>query len=289
MDNCKYAFVHILSTGAILTTLLFGFWCRSFTFEAKTYELSLGGQTISIEADDLHFSPWFTQKTDVSSVIVSGSGSDATITVNTVDSCVEWGTDEDTKWLFVKYVTIITPALGGIMGLMMCAAPCLGDVISKAWHCMALTFIVVLTTLQGLAFLIYNSNACTENPVLSAVNAEITAFAKTTGFNVSTISNGALWETECSWDQGSTCNVVSTVFWCLTGVAMLVLGAPSATDGENDNDEVIDDALEDGEKGDDEKQEQPLAAEGPDADGDNRQGEGDDNFDIGDSGDIEVK
>jgi hypothetical protein len=67
---------------------------------------------------------------------------------------------------------------------------------------------VLVTSFQGLTFLVYPSSLCTDNPIIAMMGWE------------------GSFEPECAWDQGTTCNVISTVLWFLTGVCMLVQGPP---------------------------------------------------------------
>jgi hypothetical protein len=255
-------------------TLLFGFWCRTFTFDANSYKV--GEATVS--ADDLHFSPWYMQKTTLEDSYVS----DGTLYYTVRDECVTWGEDEDTKWNFVKAITIITPILGGILSLMVCMSACGISSVIKMWHCIAMTYIVVLTLFQGLGFLIFQSNACEENPVKRKLENELAkvaekypnltnAIASSGAFDklTNTTDGGIIWDSDCSWDKGSTFNVVAVVCWFLAGAFMLVLGAPASEDmGEGDEpapaakgeeEEEIDDG-----KGE-EPQEQAAAEESGDA------------------------
>ena len=100
---------------------------------------------------------------------------------------------------------------------------------------MGLTFIIVLTLFQGLTFLIFKSNACEDNPVTRALKEELSSYARTNGITAREEANfnltiDQLWEDECSWDSGSSANVVAVICWFLAGVFMLGLGAPSGQD-----------------------------------------------------------
>ncbi|KAL7577852.1 hypothetical protein ACA910_010598 [Epithemia clementina (nom. ined.)] len=258
----------ILSVGGLLLTLLFGFWCRSFSFDANDYNILVLGQNVTVAASDLHFSPWYMLKTVIQDSYVSSG----TLYVTTRDECIEWGDDEDTKWKFVKAITVIIPVIGGILSCMLCMTPCASEMIGKFWHCMALTYIVVLTLFQGLAFLIFQSNACEENPVVRSLTEQlqnlVTQLPAFSGQDTTAFANmtdaGVIWENDCSWDKGSSFNVAAVVCWFLAGVAMLAVGAPrgeeddgvegAAAAGGTPDEEVDDDKAED-------KKEQPLAGE----------------------------
>jgi hypothetical protein len=71
---------------------------------------------------------------------------------------------------------------------------------------------ILLAPFQGLLFLLFQSNACQENPVVANIEE---AFARVD-----------LYEAECSWDAGSTANVFSVFLWFAAGVLLLVMGAP---------------------------------------------------------------
>lgn len=111
------------------------------------------------------------------------------------------GIEADSKLKTVRAFTIITPIIGGLLTFSLWLAPCLYLYSASSWKCTALTFMVLLTTFQGLTFLIFQSSLCTGSYL--------------------SVSLG-----ECQWDQGSTANVLSVIFWFLTGLAMLAVGVP---------------------------------------------------------------
>ena len=221
-------------------------------FEATSFELEQGDQTFTIQVSDLHFSPWRRMKT--TRTMEPGEG---LASITTEDECVSWGSDMDTKWVFVRAITVITPVVGGIMTLVLFMTPCLPKLVAKAWYGMAATYIVLLTLFQGLGFLIYRTNACEENPVARAFTDEITTYAESEGIDTSQdpvfdFDAAKLWDDECSWDKGSSLNVVSVVCWFLAGLVMLALGPPTGGGEEST-------PVEQG-KGE-EQQEQPAAQE----------------------------
>ena len=226
----------LLSIGGLITTMLFGFWCQSFAFEGKNYDFTVGEENVKIDVRDLHFSPWYRQRTTLQDIFLELDG--LTVTVTTRDECVTWGEDEDSKWIFVRAITVITPIIGGIFAVMLCmmqvCPPCT-PIVRKSWNCMGLTFILVLTLFQGLAFLIFRSNACEENPFVRHLTKIIEGTLEDRGVSTSQepafdFRSGILWENECSWDKGSSANVAAVVFWFLAGAVMLALGAPASPD-----------------------------------------------------------
>jgi len=214
---CKWICPAICSIAAIITANTFAFWCRSFKFESNAVDVPPSLEPIlgdEFALETLHFSPWTQLKTSTSIVI---DGSD--VTIYTRDECVDWDNDNDmdTKWVFVRAATIITPVLGLIFTCLICCTPCLSEGVAKLWHGMSMCFILVLTLFQGLTFLIYRSNACDRNEVVGDIGNLLR--------NV-TNSSFAFYDEECDWDEGSNSNIVATCCWFLTGVCMLLLGVP---------------------------------------------------------------
>ncbi|KAL7567053.1 hypothetical protein ACA910_002780 [Epithemia clementina (nom. ined.)] len=216
-------------------------------------------------------------------VIQDAYVSSGTFYVTTRDECVEWGDDEDNKWKFVKAITVITPVIGGILSCMLCLTPCASKIIGKFWHCMALTYIVVLTMIQGLAFLIFQSTACEDNPTVRALTEQVEnliimqvpGLSGRSDIELAAISSrdtlsidlsSFVWKTDCSWDKGSSFNVAAVVCWFLAGAAMLTIGAPRSESDDGVEGAVAaaatgtpEEEVDDGEAGD--KKEQPLAGE----------------------------
>jgi len=77
----------------------------------------------------------------------------------------------------------------------------------------ALTFAITLTFFQGLTFLFLQSSACSDNP-LYASGAQSDAMTE------------QYYKDECTWDKGMSWNVAATILWFLTGVSMVIIGAP---------------------------------------------------------------
>lgn len=72
--------------------------------------------------------------------------------------------------------------------------------------------IIILPLFQGLTFLIFQSNACENNPVVSAIG---------------TVGTVDLYENACQWSDGLNANVTACVLWFAAGVYMLAIGAPT--------------------------------------------------------------
>ncbi|KAL7555358.1 hypothetical protein ACA910_007087 [Epithemia clementina (nom. ined.)] len=106
----------------------------------------------------------------------------------TKSECIDWQFDPDidSKWKAVRAFTIINGILGGFLTLPLWFIP-------------------------GLTFLIFQSNACNANAAIQNFEARF---------------NSYFFEDKCSWDAGSTANVISVLLWFLTGVRMLIVGPP---------------------------------------------------------------
>jgi hypothetical protein len=182
----------VLASFAFMTSFISSFWCESIKFTALES---------SQDRPDIRAGIWYIQDTELQEIA-------GKYVVREV--CVEYpsGTDLDSEWKTVRAFTIITPVIGGILTVGLWIAPCLYFLNETTWRSVALLFIVVITLFQGLTFLLFESVACTDSPILDFLGAT------------------ELYEDECEWDSGTTANVVSTVLWFCTGLAMLALGAP---------------------------------------------------------------
>lgn len=183
----------ILASFALILSFVSNFWCESIKFTALER---------SNDLPDIRAGIWYRQDTQLQEI---GGGY---FVVR--DVCVDYpsGTDLDSEWKTVRAFTIITPVIGGILTVALWIAPCLYFFNDTTWRSVALLFIVVMTLFQGLTFLLFQSVACTDSPLLGFLGAT------------------ELYDNECEFDSGSTANVVSTVMWFCTGLAMLALGPP---------------------------------------------------------------
>lgn len=185
--------------------MTFSFWCESIKFQAK--ESGGGNSSMTSIEDDLHLGPWYQLQVILEPLQVGGYSQ-----IRTTSSCVDFEFDVtmDSKWKTVRAFTIITALLGGFLTIPLWFIPFfgLGRIAKSTWNSAALVFGVVLTFCQGLTFLIFQSNACNASAVMFPTNFV------------------SYWEEECSWDSGSTANVIAVVGWLLTGMVMLISGPP---------------------------------------------------------------
>ena len=200
---------------AVMCSFISSFWCESIKFEATgVYNASV----ISGTPKDVQVGAWYTKGTEVIQV---GTGSDATFFVREVCNSYSNDIEIDAKWKTVRAFSIMAPIIGSIAAVFVLFANCLYFFNAKTWKSMAMLFIVILTLFQGLTFLLLNSNACSENPLLA--EAPPSGFAQDAW--ISFIDTA--YKQDCTWDAGMTTNVVAVVSWFLTGVAMLAVGVPT--------------------------------------------------------------
>mmetsp|Transcript_14022 Transcript_14022/g.38752 ORF Transcript_14022/g.38752 Transcript_14022/m.38752 type:complete len:261 (+) Transcript_14022:91-873(+) len=195
---------------AVIASAIFAFFCKSVKIEA----ISVEGADFLLGNNDLRFGPWTQLRTKVIDV---GPG----LTIQTQDSCVEWDNnpDIDSKWTAVRAFTIITVVLGALLTLIVSMADCIRPShIAPLWRPISGCFLIVLPLFQGLTFLLFRSDACDANAVTRNLERE----------HGSDEWAPRLYEEECSWDTGSSANVISVVLWFATGVAMFVTGPPAA-------------------------------------------------------------
>lgn len=179
-----------------MTSFLANFWCETIAFPPTAD---------SVVEGSMQFGPWYQSDLQESTVNVGG---EPKIFVSNV--CVQFpaGTYIDPKLKTVRAFSIIVAVLGGLMTVGLWLAPCFYSHTASSWRCTAIFFLVFITLFQGLTFLLYSSSFCDDNPVIALK-----------GYQDS-------FEPTCVWDQGTTCNVISTVLWFLTGACMILQGAP---------------------------------------------------------------
>ena len=85
-----------------------------------------------------------------------------------------------------------------------------GRVSRGQWQTIAAIYMLVVTPMQALTFLLFSANACRDNPVVALLEQDA----------------GELYDDDCAWDQGSTANVFGVALWFCTGIAMLWVGEP---------------------------------------------------------------
>jgi len=212
----------LLATVALICCCLFAFWCDSIKFtpidslEAVLADLSdTLGQDFT--APDVALGPWFRKDTQI--VTVSNSDGETRIFASDVCAPLPDGVDMDGKWQAVRALSIVVLVVGGLATLALVLSLCLDVLSAKGWKYLAVLFVLVLTTLQALTFLLFDSNACTTNPLADDLPTDVTDA-------VWTVILATIYKPECEWSHGSTANVISVVCWFLTGISMLAVGSP---------------------------------------------------------------
>jgi hypothetical protein len=189
MFRCLSLLPAIVASFAVMTSVVFGFYCQSVKFVSSTG---------TDDFEDLLAGPFYQftkQYTTVAGRQVETFGCAAL-----PDSM-----EADAKLKTVRAFTVIAGVLGGLITFGLWLAPCLAIWSDASWKCLAITIITILPLFQGLTFLILDSSFCTDNTALAG-----------TGIQYGT----------CQWEQGLTSNVLSVVLWLITGLSMLGIPAP---------------------------------------------------------------
>jgi hypothetical protein len=127
-------------------------------------------------------------------------------------SCVAWpnGAAVDGTMKTARAFGIMVLVLGGILVIALWLTPFSYFVKERFYKCFAILSLLLLATFQGLTFVAYHSSFCNNNTMIATLSG----------------LDSSYYSTKCTWGSGSTANVVSTLLWVFTGVAMLVIGAP---------------------------------------------------------------
>lgn len=183
-----------------MTSFLASFWCQTIQFPPTS------NAAASEEAESLQFGPWYQSAVEIQSTDVGG-----TPYIFVRDVCVAFpsGTYIDPKLKTVRAFSIIVVVLGGLATFGLWLAPfCPGRHTSSSWKSLAMFYSVILTLFQGLTFLLFSSSFCTNNSIVAALSGSEEYYGT---------------DPKCQWDQGTTCNVVSTVLWFVTGLLMCTI------------------------------------------------------------------
>jgi hypothetical protein len=187
----------VLATFAFMTSFIFNFWCHSVAFVPDD---------VSGDLETIHVGPWSAAIQTTSTV--QAGGTQYIVEQSDCAAFPSGSVDSDAKLRTVRAFGVMVLIIGGLLVALIYFAACLYFVTENTWRSVAIMFSVFLTLFQGLTFLIYESTFCTDNSILAA-------YGLTDSYTA-----------ECTWDQGSTANVMATVLWFLTGVIMLRNGAP---------------------------------------------------------------
>lgn len=193
----------LLASFAFVTSFIFGFLCDSIQFEL------LPAERDSHLLTTLHLGPYYQKETRY--VDAAPGNSDYMVQEN---NCVAWTSNRNTDAALrlVRTLGVLAPLVGGLLAIVLWLRVCLvGRLSTRTWRIIAGVYLLVVTPLQALTFLLFRSNACRDNPVVAELEQE---FAR------------EVYNSRCAWDQGSTANVFSVALWLATGIVLLVVGAP---------------------------------------------------------------
>jgi len=165
----------------------------------------------------LALGPWFRKDVRIR------TDDETSIVVENV--CTPFSSDinPDTKWQFVRALTIITLVVGSLATLALMVSLCWSVFSVSHWKYLAVIFALFLSLCQGLTFLLLDSNACTSNPLIEELPGD--GYAADT---IWTVLLTTVYKPECEWSTGSTANVLAVACWFFTGLSMLFVGAPVA-------------------------------------------------------------
>ena len=182
-----------------MTSFLFSFWCQSIAFVPD-------GEAIG-DLETIRVGPW-SAAIKTTSTVTAGGDTQYIVEGNSCEAFPSGVVEADAKLKTARAFGILALIIGGILVWFLFLAPCLYFVDDSKWRTVAIIYSVFLTLFQGLTFMVYDSSFCLDNAILAS-------YGLTDSYSA-----------ECAWDQGSTANVIATVLWFLTGVAMLRNGAP---------------------------------------------------------------
>lgn len=183
-----------LASMALMCSLLYSSWCQSFSLDP-----------LSGVGDPLRFSLWYRRKTEL--VEIGINNPNGTPLYRTVNTCVEFNDSYiDSQWRTARAFAIIAPIWGGLLTIYLWFAPLLFFGTPSLWKSVAFQYSTLVTLFQGLTFMVWKSRMCSHEFTMNLGSFQ--------------------YEAGCAWDEGSTANVFSISLWFLTGIAMMIVGAP---------------------------------------------------------------
>lgn len=195
--------------GALLSSIVSNFWCRTITFKpAEYYGVSTG-------LPDVSYGLW-TQR-DIEFFDSNGENGDQT-TLSSKNTCKLYpkSVHVDSTWKLARACSIIAPSFGAFL----VASATFGNNSPRKWWNIAVALLVLVTLCQGLTLLLFRSSACNTIPLLNQVESN-----QLYEYMISLAYPG-----NCQLDSGSVATIVATLLWFLTGLSMIVFGAPKQED-----------------------------------------------------------
>ena len=197
---------------AVGCSFISNFYCDSIQYQV------MDDQDASLQ-DPISLGPWYWMQTETST---SNNGN--YVVVKQVCTALPSETPIGAQWKTVRACTILASLLGGSIWVAIAFNNCTHFLSPSRFRSLGILVVLVCTILQGLTFLIFPSNACSDNPVQWQSPAE-------NDDTENTNSNGTVdWETlfqdNCTWSSGSDANAVSVLFYLIAGGVMLWRGAP---------------------------------------------------------------
>mmetsp|Transcript_10247 Transcript_10247/g.28239 ORF Transcript_10247/g.28239 Transcript_10247/m.28239 type:complete len:245 (-) Transcript_10247:304-1038(-) len=188
----------VFASGAFVGSMYYSYYCESIRFEPNENN----------DLPSISLGPWRQASVDVENGMATAS-----------DSCMRFEFSDDAidaTWTTARAFSLITAIIGAYLAFDLWMIHCAGIISDFRWKLVAFLASICLTISQGLTFLLFHSNACDSDVVLQIL--------KTEGLETSNIRS--LYQSECSWDNGSTANVIGIVLWFCTGMVMLIIGPP---------------------------------------------------------------
>lgn len=197
---------------AVLCCFVSNFYCDSVRFNKLPSNADNDSDSDSATSDlydNVALGPWYWKKTQVDTI--TDAAGNRRVFVRDVCVQLPGSVNIDATWKAVRAFSIMAPLIGGLATFLLAIVNCLYFLTDSQWKALAAIFAVVLTLFQGLTFLIFQSNACSDNPIYAAYPSDAWS---------------AVYESDCSWGGASTANVFSVALYFLTGLAMLKVGPP---------------------------------------------------------------
>ncbi|CAB9499685.1 expressed unknown protein [Seminavis robusta] len=193
----------VIATLGIAASVLSSVWCEAIKFVPEV--------DLASDKDAFRFGLFYYSK--VSNVTIDSAES----IFKVIDSCADYpeGTPVDAAWKAARAFAIIAPIFAGFLAVGLYMSPCCIFYYRATW--------------QSLAVL--------EGHIDAANSALLSDSQNTTeGGNFGTIANRfadnvdalqSAYEEGCSWDWGMYANLVSLGLFFVTGVVMIMMGAPT--------------------------------------------------------------
>jgi hypothetical protein len=217
----------ILTTIALLFSLLSSFWCQSYSFDSNRqrwpdWQFSLWNyRGTSFDQEAIDIIPNDNNNNNNNGILDNDNNEDEDYNDLFVGKCQGYpsSVDFDGYWKAARAFSIIAAIVGGFFWLALLMSPFIFPSKSTSWKTMGMMMLVLMPLFQGLTFLMFRSDVCSDPNNNRSILLD--RFSKRDSSALQGYSGR-----DCQWDRGCTLNAVGIGLWVLAGLMMMLTKSP---------------------------------------------------------------